>query len=270
MAYNAYDWIDDDFYTEASDNLPDKSGKFSPIHEVIQDALNLDLANPGYNISIKEESLKNSAIRLGCMDYYRAFPLKVVLASKYSMSGGHLVIPFKRFFDMGNPKIPEEQQKYAHFLGIIRHNVPSWNQMSNPNNFDRQLLGVQVNPSQYDPLKSIAYETYEDWSHGQVSYQINRVNSTVDAIMPFGLGQIIWTAGIGFSSPEYVEMTKVDYLCKFISCRFIESIIQARTGVKLSADMEISTEALNKRLDWLREQVKDIQIKSKSHILQWS
>lgn len=244
--------------------------KFSPINDVIEDAITLDLANPGYAISVKEQSLKNAAIRLGTMDYYRCWPMKVRMTTVYSATQTTGTITFDEVFAKGIPAIPEEQLPYAYFLGVMRVNRPSWNQRSNPNMFDRRLIGVQLDAGQMDILKSTLAETYEDLSTGQPQYEINRTNSTINVMHPFGLGQLIWDFGIGFTTPEYCEMAKVDFLCTFISYRFIESIIQARSGVKLDADFEISTEALEKRLEYLRTKVDDIKLKALSHLGQWS
>jgi hypothetical protein len=245
--------------------------KFSPIHEVIENAINLDLANPGFLISEKEQGLKDSAIYMGCLDYYRCWPMKVRMARKYGMDGGQYTIPFDAVFNEGVPRIPKEQQKYAYFLGVMRVNKPSWNQMSNPNNFDRQLLGVSIQPNQYDPLKQITYETYEDLSTGQPQFDIDRTTSTINVMCPFGLGQLIWDFAVGFTNPEYVEMSKVDWLCTFISYRFIESIVQARSGIKLTnAGFDVSTAALEERLAYLREKVGKIKALSISYLCQWS
>lgn len=244
--------------------------KFSPINEIIEDAITLDLANPGYTISVKEQSLKDAAIRLGTMDYYRCWPMKVRMTQTYSSTQTTSTITFDEIFAKGIPTIPEEQLPYAHFLGVMRVNRPSWNQRSNPNFFDRRLIGVQLDAGQMDILKSTLAETYEDLSTGQPQYEINRTNSTINVMLPFGLGQLIWDFAIGFSVPDYVEMSKVDFLCTFISYRLIESIIQARSGIKLDADFEISTAALEKRLDYLREKVDQIKALSLSHLGQWS
>ncbi len=244
--------------------------KFSPIRDIIEDAITLDLANPGYTISVKEQSLKDAAIRLGTMDYYRCWPMKIRMSQVYTTSQTTGTITFDEIFSKGFPQIPEEQLPYAHFLGVLRVNKPSWNQRSNPNYFDRRLIGVQLDAGQMDILKMTLAETYEDLSTGQPQYEINRTNSTINVMFPFGLGQLIWDFAVGFTTPEYCEMAKVDFLCTFISYRLIESIIQARSGVKLDADFEISTAALEKRLDYLQEKVDQIKKLSISHLGQWS
>lgn len=56
---------------------------FTPIREIIDRAINLDLANPNLSISDKEGLLKEDAIALGTLDYFRSFPLRVVYCTTY-------------------------------------------------------------------------------------------------------------------------------------------------------------------------------------------
>ena len=92
----------------------------------------------------------------------------------------------------------------------------------------------------------------------------------IEVLQPWGFGLLAWDFAIGFTSPEYVEMSKSDWLCKFISLRFIESIIQAREGVQFDADFKLSTEALKERLKTLKEEVDSIKNHSVLHINQWT
>lgn len=263
-------------------------GNFSPIRSIIDRAINLDLANPNLSISTKEALLKEDAITLGCLDYYRSFPMRITMQTAYNsgttgmttfnwaglvaptMVDGNMVIPFDDVFSRGTPKVPTEQMDHAHFLGVMRVERPAWNTYSNPSMWNKQLLGIQVDNTQFDIMKTILSNTLDDLSTGQPRYNINRMQNRIEVQLPWGFGQLSWDFAIGFDSPEYVEMTKVDFLCKFISLRFIESIIQARDGVKLDADFEISTEALQKRLEKLRDEVDSIKNHSVLHLAQWN
>ena len=86
--------------------------KFYPIRDLIDSAIALDVANPNFAISDKETLLKEAAIKLGTLDYYRFFPLRTTMCTAYSssntamstfnwssmvkpkMEDGMLVIPF--------------------------------------------------------------------------------------------------------------------------------------------------------------------------------
>lgn len=263
--------------------------KFSPIKTIVDNAINLDLANPNLAISDKEAALKEAAISLGCLDYFRSFPMKVAMSTTYNsntagvtvydwasglsipkMQDGYIIIPFEEVFANAVPKIPEDQKEHAYFLGIVRCERPAWNTYSNPGLWDKQLLGVQVNNTQFDIMKTILSNTLDDLSTGQPKYWIDRTKDCIFLESPWGFGQLSWEFALGFDSVEYAEYSKVDFLCKFISYRFIESIIQARDGVKLDADFEISTAALQKRLDRLYEEVDSIKNHSILYINTWS
>ena len=58
--------------------------KFSPIKDLIDSAIALDVANPNLAISDKETLLKEAAIKLGTLDYYRMFPLRATMCTAYS------------------------------------------------------------------------------------------------------------------------------------------------------------------------------------------
>lgn len=265
---------------------------FTPIREIIDRAINLDLANPNLSISDKEGLLKEDAITLGTLDYFRSFPLRVVYCTTYNSSGGGktsfdwagltppmldnggMYIPFDTFLTGGSPKIPEDQLKNAYFLGIIRAERPYWSNFSNPSLFEKQMFGFQITGSagfsNYNIMDTILSNTMDDLSTGQPRCWVNRSQNRLEILAPFGFGQIELEGAIGFTSPEYVEMSKVDFLCKFISKRFIESIIQARDGVEFDGDFKIHTEALQRRLEKLTEQVESIQNHSILHQAQWS
>ena len=52
---------------------------FYPIKVLIDNAIALDVANPNLAISEKEMLLKDAAITLGTLDYYRSFPMRSTL-----------------------------------------------------------------------------------------------------------------------------------------------------------------------------------------------
>lgn len=263
-------------------------GTFSPIRPIIDRAINLDLANPNMAISTKEALLKEDAIALGCMDYYRSFPMRIIYCTTYNSSGGGqttfnwaglaapkldnggMYIPFTDILTGGSPKVPAEQMSHAHFLGVTRIERPYWSNYSNPSMWEKQMFGFQVSAPTFDITSTLLGNSYDELSTGQPQYSINRMEERVEVVAPWGFGQMAIYAAIGFDSPEYVEMSKVDWLCKFISLRFIESIIQARDGVKLDADFDISTEALKTRLEKLKEEVDSIKNHSVLHMAQWA
>ena len=261
---------------------------FVQIKQIIDDAIALDLANPNLAISTKEEALKEAAIRLGTLDYYRSFPMRINMETTYNsgygnastidwsgltppvIQNGQMIIPFEDIFTKGSPRVPEEQLQNAYFFGVMRVSRPAWNTYSNPSMWDKQLLGIQVNNQNYDIMKTLLSNTLDELSTGQPRYTINRMQNRIEVLQPWGFGMLSWDFAIGFYSPEYIEMSKWDWLCKFISLRFIESIIQAREGVQFDADFKISTEALKERLKTLKEEVDSIKNHSVLHITQWT
>ena len=261
---------------------------FYPISEIIDNAIALDLANPNLAISDKETLLKEAAISLGTLDYYRAFPMRINMCTAYSSSSGFvstfnwsnvvkpimedgmLVIPFDDVFSKGSPVVPQDQIKNAYFLGVMRVERPAWNTWSNPSMWNMQMFGIQVGNSNFDIMSTILSNTLDDLSTGQPQYTINRMKNRIEVLQPWGFGMLSWQLAIGFTSPEYVEFSKVDHLCKFISYRFIESIIQARSGVELDGDFKISTEALKTILEKLKEECDSLRNHSVLCINQWN
>ena len=57
---------------------------FPQIKKIIDAAIALDLGNPNFTISEKEAQLKDAAIELGTLDYYRSFPFRTVLMTSYN------------------------------------------------------------------------------------------------------------------------------------------------------------------------------------------
>lgn len=246
---------------------------YEQIHKIIDDAIALDLANPNFAISDKERLLKNAAVRLGCMDYYRCFPMRTVYVTTYSTTGdangtftwtgitpphvedGTTYITFDELLSGCTPKIPADYIEHAQFLGVLRMERPYFSNFSNPSLWSLQMFGMNFGGNQFttDPLTMLANNTYDELSTGQPKYTIDTMQQRLIIYPPFGIGQLSMSIAVGFDSPEFVEYSKVDFLCHFISYRFIESIIQARDGVQFDADFKLSTEALQRRLEKLKE-----------------
>lgn len=261
---------------------------FGPIRKIVEQALALDLGNPNFSISEKESLLRDAAVSLGTMDYFRIFPMKTVYCTTYNTSGGGqttfnwadlsapyidnggMYIPFNDILTKGQPGVPEDQLENAYFLGVFRIERPYWSNYSNPSLWEKQMFGFQVSSTNFDLMSNVLSNTYDEISTGQPICHINRMQNRVEVLAPWGFGLLALYGAVGFTSPEYVEMSKVDYLCKFISLRFIESIIQARDGVKLSADFEISTAALQERLKKLHEEVDSIKNITPLNLAQWA
>ena len=262
--------------------------KFSPIKDLIDSAIALDVANPNLAISDKETLLKEAAIKLGTMDYYRFFPLRTTMCTAYSSSSGYmstfnwstmvkpemedgmLVIPFEDALSKASPKIPADQLENAYFMGVIRVERPAWNTWSNPSMWNMQMFGIQVGNSNFDYQSTLLSNTLDDLSTGQPRYTINRTKDRIEVLIPWGFGMLSWDLAVGFNSPEYVEPSKANHLLKFISYRFIESIIQARSGVQLEGDFKISTDALQARLDKLKEDIDSLKQHAVLSLAQWN
>lgn len=240
------------------------------ITQAIEDRLFLTTANPGYLISVAEQGVKDTAIRMGCREYWRFWPYRVRLPKTYGTQQTTTVIDFKEIWISGQPKISEEQQKHAYILGVTRGNLPSWNMRSNPNMFDRQLLGVNLSANNFDPVTQLTYETYEDLSHGQMQYDIDMSSEKIHILAPFGLGQIIFDIGIGFDDPNYIPPSREEWICDFCEYHFLDSIITMRTSVVLDPDFKISTENMEKRRDALKETIDSVKSVAHSHMAQWS
>ena len=261
---------------------------FFPIKTLIDNAIALDVANPNLAISDKETLLKEAAISLGTLDYYRSFPMRTSMCTAYSSSSGYmstfnwssvvkptmedgmLVIPFDDALSKAVPSVPAEQMKNAYFLGVMRVERPAWNTWSNPSMWNMQMFGIQTGNSNFDLQSTILSNTLDDLSTGQPRYTINRMKNRIEVMIPWGFGMLSWDLALGFTSPEYVEPSKSAHLLKFISYRFIESIIQARSGVELEGDFKISTEALKTRLEKLKEETDSLKNHSVLHLAQWN
>ena len=201
--------------------------------QAIEDRLFLATANPGYLISVAEQGVKDTAIRMGCREYWRYWPFRVRLAKTYGTQQTTTTITFDEIWTAGEPRIDLEQQKHAYILGITRGNLPSWNMRSNPNMFDRQLLGVNLSANNFDPVTQLTYETYEDLSHGQMQFDIDMAAEKIHVLAPFGIGQIIFDIGLGFDDPNYISPSREEWVCDFCEYYFLDSIITMRSSVVL-------------------------------------
>lgn len=238
--------------------------------EAIDDRLALAIATPGFLITVAEQKIKHIAIKTGLREFFRYWPWRFRGSRVYRQSGEEIALTFDEIFANSKPQIPEEQQKHAYFLGVSRINNPSWNQMSNPNMFDRQLLGVQISANNFNPLTQLTYETYEDLSRGQAQLDFNTVDNTIYIMAPFGLGNFILDFAVGFDDVEYVPASREEWLCDLIEYRFLNSIITMRSSVALDADFTISVEAIRERCNVLLEKIEGMKKVAYSHLAQWS
>lgn len=238
--------------------------------DAIEERLSLAVATPGFLISVAEQQIKNNAIKTGLREYFRYWPWRFRGSRVYKQSGEEIAITFEEIFATSKPRIPEEQQKHAYLLGVSRLNNPSWNQMSNPNMWDRQLLGVQISANNFNPLTQITYETYEDLSRGQAQLDFNTVDDTIYIMAPFGLGNMILDFAVGFDDPQYVPASREEWLCDLIEYRFLQAIITMRSSVSLDADFTISVEAMKARCEVLLQKIEEMKKVAYSHLAQWS
>ena len=252
-----------------------------PIMKVINAALDLDLANPNLAISEKESLLRDRAILLGTMDYYRYFPRRSMYITTYSTTSGSdstigfiwngvlpphqengaTYITFDELLQRSTPAAKDLD--HAYFIGLGKMERAPWSLLANPSVWDMQMLGFanvgSVSPTNQDILGLLYNNTLDELSAGQPQYTVSTEEERVYLHPSFGIGQISFQTYWGYDTPEYIEVSKVDFACKFISYRFIEAIIQARDGVKFDADFQISTEALQKRLEKLKEETDSIK-----------
>lgn len=255
--------------------------KSSQVMKVINAALDLDLANPNLEISQKESLLRERAIMLGTMDYYRYYPRRSMYITTYSTtSGSDSTIGF--IWNGVKPPHQENGATYFTFDEILEYSVPAckdldhayflglgkmerapFSLLANPSIWDMALLGVanvgSVSATNKDILGLLYNNTLDELSAGQPQYTISMEEERVYLHPAFGIGQMSFQTYWGYDTPEYVEFDNVDIVCKFISYRFIESIIQARDGIKFDADFQISTEALQKRLEKLKEETDSLK-----------
>ncbi len=253
--------------------------KIGRMRHLINSALDLDLANPNLQISEKESLLRDRAIELGCLDYFRTFPLRLNYVTTYSTTGdatgtfswtgvtpphvenGETFIYYDDLLTGAVPAIADEDLEHAYFLGVIRMERPYFGNYSNPSLWSLQMFGYNMTTAQFatDPMKILLNNTYDDLSTGQPSYVLDNSRQRLVITPPFGIGQLSIQVAVGYDDPEYADFSKVDILSKFISYRFIEAIIQARDGVQFEADFKISTDALQKRLERLHEQLDSVK-----------
>lgn len=259
------------------------------IMNTIKAALDLDLANPNLAISEKENLLRERAILLGTMDYYRYFPRRSMYITTYSTTSnaddtfswsgvtpphtenGATYVTFDELLTGSTPAAKDLD--HAYFIGIMHGERPYFTQYSNPSLFSLQMFGF-ANPASVTTntdITGLLYKnTLDELATGQPIFTISTEDERVYITQPFGLGQLTFHTLWGYDTPEYIELSKIDFACKLISYRFIESIIQARDGVKFDADFQISTEALQKRLDKLKEETDSIKNHSVLYQASWS
>lgn len=252
--------------------------KSSQVMKIINAALDLDLANPNLEISQKESLLRERAIMLGTMDYYRYYPRRSMYITTYSTTSnandtftwtgttppkqenGATYIPFEDLLTGSTPACKDLD--HAYFIGIMHGERLYFTQYSNPSLFSLQMFGF-ANPASVttntDIMGLLYKNSLDELSTGQPEFTISMEDERVYITSPFGLGQLSFQTLWGYDTPEYVEIGNVDIVCKFISYRFIESIIQARDGVKFDADFQISTDALQKRLEKLKEETDSLK-----------
>lgn len=252
-----------------------------PIMKVIKAALDLDLANPNLAISEKENLLRERAILLGTMDYYRYFPRRSMYITTYSTTSGsdstigfiwNGVLPphqengatYITFDELLTNSVPAaKDMDHAYFIGLGKMERAPWSILQNPSLWSMQMFGGanvgSVDAFNTDVLNLLYRNSLDELSAGQPQYTVSTEEERVYLHPSFGIGQISFQTYWGYDTPEYIEISKVDFACKFISYRFIEAIIQARDGVKFDADFQISTEALQKRLEKLKEETDSIK-----------
>ena len=243
------------------------------VSDFVDAAIALDLGNPCFMIAEHEAMLKQSAIKLGTADYYRAWPLKRSITYSFG-SGNPLNIPFDSVIN----RLPEANRKDAYYLGVMRINVPSYtSNMINTTAYDNMLLGnygyvssVGTNKRYWNATSILATETANSLSTGVPQFTVDRVLEQVTVMLPIGAGSLTIDHGLGFTSYAYVEPAKIDFLCKFIEYRFVEAIIQARSGITLDADFTISTDALRARLETLKAEVDYLKATCAASMVQWS
>ena len=107
------------------------------------------------------------------------------------------------------------------------------------------------------PLKQLAYNTINDLVTGETIYTIDRVNKTVNFILPVTIGQLVVDHAIGFTCWDVVEMSHCDFLSKLVCKRLLESIITSRTSAKLSMDYSLDTTALQNQLSNLEKYISE-------------
>lgn len=243
------------------------------VTKFVDAAIGLDLGNPCFRISEREALLKESAVLLGTADYYRCWPLRRSITYSFG-SGAPLNIPFQSVID----RLPEANRKDAYYLGVMRINLPSYtSNVMNPSTYNQMLLGsygyansTNVNSVYWDATQMLAIETANSLSTGVPQYTIDRVLEQVTVMLPLGAGTLTVDHGLGFTSYAYVEPSKIDFLCKFIEYRFVEAVIQARSGVTLDADFTISTDALRARLETLKAETDYLKATCAASMVQWS
>ena len=240
---------------------------FPPTREYVERSIRLALGNPILAVCEKEQLIKEDAMANGLMDYYRICPYLVQkFYSIYGVKNSSFSVSFQEVID----SLPDNVRPYAHYLGITRHDVSVGLSYQGLYTFDNYLLGTNlVNPiSSYSasgslysktdfPLKQLAYNTINDLVTGETIYTIDRVNKTVNFILPVTIGQLVVDHAIGFTCWDVVEMSHCDFLSKLVCKRLLESIITSRTSAKLSMDYSLDTTAVQNQLSNLEKYISE-------------
>lgn len=253
--------------------------EFPPIKGYVERAVRLALGNPIMAVCEKEKQIIEDAEINGLMDYYRLCPY--IVRKFYSVQGvqnSTFSISFQEVID----QLPDNIRPYAHYLGILRDDITVGLSYQGLYSFDNYLLGTTlVNPlssfsasgtiySRTDfPLKQLAYGTINDLVSGEPVYNIDRVNKTVNFILPVTIGQLSVDHAVGFTCWDIVEMAHADLVAKYVCKHVLESIITSRTNVKLNADYSIDVSALQSQLEDIKKYLQENQTRYRRVPLIW-
>lgn len=247
--------------------------------DFIERTIRLSLGNPIMLLCEKEKEIKEDAMHVGLMDYYRACPfIQRTFHNLSGMEGLNISIPFAQPIGM----LDEKVQPHAYYIGVVRADVSVGMSYQGLYSFDNYLLGTPlINPlaaysgsgnlfSRTDfPLKQLAYTTTTDLTTGEPSFIINRTTETVDVIGPVTIGQLMIEHGLGFYCWDKIEPSHVDLVSKFICKRLLESVITARTTIKLKSDFDIDVSSLEKQLEKIETYLKEETSKYQRNNVLW-
>ena len=183
-----------------------------PIMKVINAALDLDLANPNLAISEKESLLRDRAILLGTMDYYRYFPRRSMYITTYSTTSGsdstigfiwNGVLPphqengatYITFDELLTNSVPAaKDMDHAYFIGLGKMERAPWSILQNPSLWSTQMFGGanvgSVTGYDTDILNLLYKNSLDELSAGQPQYTVSTEEERVYLHPSFGIGQI--------------------------------------------------------------------------------
>lgn len=126
-------------------------------------------------------------------------------------------------------------------------------------NLDRFLLGVETGfdpVNEYNPLKMAARNTYDHMLSGQTTIEYRHEEGTkgVLHVIPMGIGTCAITHAFGCVNMDRVPMNHIFMFGNLVAEKFIERVISVRSGIQLSADYQINTSYLEKKLAELHEE----------------